>query len=220
MRKHGLRIKLQDQPFKILLLLLEHPGQTVSRDDLRQKLWPADTFVDFDHSLNSSIKKLRKALGDDSENPRFIETLHRRGYRFIAPVDLPYVSAVVGSEQCRSIAPVPANAAPDPLSARQPAQTSIPAVLALARRHKSAVGVVGCAVLIVLSAAAFGAYSLLHRPAPIPFQNFTITQITNTGKATRAAVSPDGRYVLSAINDNGLESIWLRNVPTGSDTQG
>ncbi len=87
LRKSGLRIKLQDQPFQILTMLLERPGETVTREELRKRLWPADTFVDFDHSLNSSIKKLREALGDDSENPRFIETLHRRGYRFIAPVD-------------------------------------------------------------------------------------------------------------------------------------
>jgi eukaryotic-like serine/threonine-protein kinase len=87
LRKSGIRIKLQEQPFQILILLLEHPGQTVTREELRQKLWPTDTFVDFDHSLNSSVKKLRLALGDDSDNPRFIETLHRRGYRFIAPVD-------------------------------------------------------------------------------------------------------------------------------------
>ena len=89
LRKHGLRIKLQGQPFQILTMLVERPGQTVTREELRQRLWPADTFVDFDHSLNSSIKKLREALGDDSENPRFIETLHRRGYRFIAPVNRP-----------------------------------------------------------------------------------------------------------------------------------
>jgi DNA-binding winged helix-turn-helix (wHTH) protein len=87
LRKSGIRIKLQEQPFQILTMLLERPGQTVTREELRRQLWPADTFVDFDHSLNSSIKKLREALGDDSENPRFIETLHRRGYRFIAPVD-------------------------------------------------------------------------------------------------------------------------------------
>src|SRR5262249_5525881 len=155
-----LRIKLQDQPFQILLMLLEHPGQTVSRDDLRQKLWPTDTFVDFDHSLNSSIKKLRQALGDDSENPRFIETLHRRGYRFIASVNLTTVSAVVGNEQCRSMAPEPTNTAPDLHSAGQPAQTRVLAVLAVARRHKLAVGVVGCALLVVVGAAAFGVYSL------------------------------------------------------------
>jgi TolB-like protein/DNA-binding winged helix-turn-helix (wHTH) protein len=89
LRKSGIRIKLQQQPFQLLSVLLEHPGQTVTRGDLRQRLWPTDTFVDFDHSLNSSVKKLRQALGDDSDNPRFIETLHRRGYRFIAPVDGP-----------------------------------------------------------------------------------------------------------------------------------
>jgi DNA-binding winged helix-turn-helix (wHTH) protein len=78
LRKSGLKIKLQDQPFQILLLLLEHPGQVITREELRQRLWSADTFVEFDHSLNSAIKKLRQALGDDSDNPRFIETLPRR----------------------------------------------------------------------------------------------------------------------------------------------
>src|SRR5271167_2426025 len=87
LRKSGLRIKLQEQPFQILALMLEHPGQLVTREELRQRLWPADTFVDFDHSLNSAVKKLREALGDQAENPRFIETLHRRGYRFIASVE-------------------------------------------------------------------------------------------------------------------------------------
>jgi len=86
LRKSGLKIKLQDQPFQILLLLLEDPGHVITRDELRQKLWSADTFVEFDHSLNSAIKKLRQALGDDSDNPRFIETLPRRGYRLIVPV--------------------------------------------------------------------------------------------------------------------------------------
>ena len=85
--KHGLRLKLQDQPFKILVLLLERPGDVVTREELRQKLWPADTFVDFDTSLNTAIKKLRDALCDSAEKPRYIETLPRRGYRFIAPVE-------------------------------------------------------------------------------------------------------------------------------------
>jgi TolB-like protein/DNA-binding winged helix-turn-helix (wHTH) protein/cytochrome c-type biogenesis protein CcmH/NrfG len=87
LRKQGVRIKLQEQPFQILHLLLERPGQVVSREELRQRIWPADTFVDFDHGLYSAIKKLREALGDSAENPRFIETLSKRGYRFIAPVD-------------------------------------------------------------------------------------------------------------------------------------
>lgn len=85
--KYGIRLKLQDQPFQVLALLLEHPGDVVTREELRQKLWPADTFVDFDTGLNSAIKKLRDALGDSAEEPRYIETLPRRGYRFIAPVE-------------------------------------------------------------------------------------------------------------------------------------
>ena len=85
--KHGIRLKLQDQPFQVLALLLEHPGGMVTRDELRQKLWPADTFVDFDTGLNSAIKRLRDVLGDSAEEPRYIETLPRRGYRFIAPVE-------------------------------------------------------------------------------------------------------------------------------------
>ncbi len=87
LRKQGLRIKLRDQPFQILLLLLEHPGEVVSRDDLQKQLWPGDTFVGFDRGLNKAVNHLRDALGDSAESPRFIETLPKRGYRFIAPVD-------------------------------------------------------------------------------------------------------------------------------------
>ena len=85
-RKQGVRIKLQEQPFHVLSVLLERPGEVVTREELRNQSWPADTFVDFDNSLNTAINKLREALGDSAESPRFIETLPRRGYRFIAPV--------------------------------------------------------------------------------------------------------------------------------------
>lgn len=86
LRKNGAKIRLQEQPFQVLAMLLERPGDVVTREELREKLWPADTFVDFDHSLNTAINKLREALGDSASNPRFVETLARRGYRFIAPV--------------------------------------------------------------------------------------------------------------------------------------
>jgi len=86
LRKQGVRIKLQDQPFHVLTALLRQPGEVVTREALRSQNWPADTFVDFDNSLNTAINKLREALGDSADNPRFIETLPRRGYRFIAPV--------------------------------------------------------------------------------------------------------------------------------------
>jgi cholera toxin transcriptional activator len=88
LRKNGARMRLQEQPFQVLAALLENAGQVVTRDDLRQKIWPADTFVDFDHSLNTAVNKIREALGDSASSPRFVETLARRGYRFIAPVDL------------------------------------------------------------------------------------------------------------------------------------
>src|SRR5881392_58514 len=86
LRKHGVRIKLQEQPFQILSLLLEHPGEVVTRDELREKLWPAHTFVDFDRSLNKAMTKLRAALGDSADSPRYVETIPRHGYRFLAPV--------------------------------------------------------------------------------------------------------------------------------------
>ena len=86
LRKHGLRLKLPEQPFQVLAVLLENPGEIVTRDELRNRLWQGDTFVDFDHGLNNAVMRLREVLGDSSENPRFVETIPRRGYRFIAPV--------------------------------------------------------------------------------------------------------------------------------------
>lgn len=85
-RKQGVKVKLQDQPFQVLAMLLENAGNLVNKDDLQRRIWPADTFVDFDHGLHSAITRLREALGDSSESPRYIETLARRGYRFVAPV--------------------------------------------------------------------------------------------------------------------------------------
>jgi TolB-like protein/tetratricopeptide (TPR) repeat protein len=87
LRKDGYRIRLQDQPFDVLLMLLQQPGEVLSRDDLRCRLWPDGTFVDFEHGLNAAVKRLRSAIGDKADQPRFVETLHRRGYRFIASVE-------------------------------------------------------------------------------------------------------------------------------------
>jgi TolB-like protein/DNA-binding winged helix-turn-helix (wHTH) protein/Flp pilus assembly protein TadD len=86
LRKHGLQVRLQQQPFEVLAMLLDHPGEIVTREQLQKKLWPADTFVDFDHGLNKAINKIRDALSDSAESPRFVETVARRGYRFLAEV--------------------------------------------------------------------------------------------------------------------------------------
>src|SRR5262244_512062 len=84
--KNGRKIRLQDQPLQVLAMLLESPGEVVTREELRQKLWPGDTFVDFDHGLNNAINRLQEGLSDSADTPRFIETLPRRGYRFVAEV--------------------------------------------------------------------------------------------------------------------------------------
>src|SRR5580698_8756512 len=86
-RKSGSRVKLQDQPFKVLQLLLERPGALVTREELRSRIWPDDSFGDFDHAVNVAVGKLRTALGDSADNPSFIETIPRRGYRFVATLD-------------------------------------------------------------------------------------------------------------------------------------
>lgn len=106
LRKNGARVRLQEQPFQLLAFLLQHPQEVISRAELREKLWPADTFVDFDHSLNTAVNKLREALGDSASNPRFIETIARRGYRFLVAVEVP--------------GPPEAKAKPDPSTSLHP----------------------------------------------------------------------------------------------------
>ena len=116
--RDGVKVKLQEQPFQVLLVLLGRPGEVVTREDLRERLWPADTFVDFDHSLNTAINKLREALRDSASNPRFIQTKAKRGYRFIAPVQV----VGNGGGQPSQAVPVPAEIA------AQHAQSDLPSV--------------------------------------------------------------------------------------------
>jgi cholera toxin transcriptional activator len=108
LRKNGARIRLQEQPFQVLTALLQNAGQVVTRDELREKIWPADTFVDFDHSLNTAVNKIRESLGDSASSPRFVETLARRGYRFVAPVEsIAPASAIAEDKVTRAEAPAP-----------------------------------------------------------------------------------------------------------------
>src|SRR5580698_5882058 len=103
--RHGRKIKLQDQPFELLLFLLERPGEIVDREVLRQRLWPENTFVDFGQSLSTALTKLRQALGDEANNPRFVETVPRRGYRFIAPVTVLHAEEPLPQPQMPAEAP-------------------------------------------------------------------------------------------------------------------
>src|SRR6476620_552227 len=89
LHKNGSKLKVQPQPIQVLTIPREHPGELVTREEIRTSIWPSDTFVDFEHGLNTAVKKLRQALGDESETPKYIETLPRRGYRFISPLAFP-----------------------------------------------------------------------------------------------------------------------------------
>jgi DNA-binding winged helix-turn-helix (wHTH) protein len=116
LRRGGIKVKLSGQPFEVLVALLEKPGRVITREELHEKLWSQDTFVDFEHGLNKAINKVRDALGDDAGNPRFVETLPRRGYRFLAPViqRAPEISvtetAAQAKEPALAVAPVQSKA--------------------------------------------------------------------------------------------------------------
>src|SRR5271169_3012198 len=125
LRRNGLKVKLQNQPFQILGMLLERPGEIITRDEMRVRLWPAETFVDFDHGLNSAIRRLRDALGDSAESPTFVETLGRRGYRFVFPVEGNTGDNGNGNSNLglSVVLPISTSAAPQPVS---PPTSSVP----------------------------------------------------------------------------------------------
>jgi DNA-binding winged helix-turn-helix (wHTH) protein/TolB-like protein len=158
--RNGAKIKVQEQPFQLLAVLLERPGEVVTREALRDRLWPADTFVDFDHSLNTSIKKLRQALGDSADNPRFIETLARRGYRFIAPVRPPSAPASIEPAATAGAATVPLAVPPpgvgDEMAAadRPPISAAVPSPPVESRRGWLVVAAI--ATVLVVGAAVWG----------------------------------------------------------------
>ena len=214
LRKAGVRIKLQEQPYQVLAMLLERPAQIVTRDDLRQRLWPADTFVDFDHGLNTAIKRLREALGEDADNPRFIETLPRRGYRFIAAVDS---VRTPGADQQTDEPPTPPlEEAPKPGGGSPQRERIIPGG---ASRYR----VLIASLLVGLAVSMFGAgiYLLRTRGSKSRWnlESMKISRVTQSGNATAAAISPDGRYVAYALREGEKQSLNIRQVATGSDVQ-
>ena len=186
LRKSGLRIKLQEQPFQVLAMLLERPGAIVTRGELQKRLWPQDTFVDFDLSLNSAVKKLRQALNDDSENPRFVETLYRRGYRFIAPVSM---DQPISLEKEASPAP-PVESLPIQ-TGRQPL-----------KKRTSRIFVGAVSLLVLLTALA--AYRFLP---PTPPRVVGFTQLTHDG-FPKGEIFSDGErlYCLQLQGDHTMVS--------------
>ena len=188
LRKSGVKIRIQEKPFQILEALLEHPGEVVTREELHQRLWPPDTFVDFDGSLNAATNKLREALGDSADNPRFVETLPRRGYRFIAPVEKPVqaaAGAAVGSEISPGQTPSTKGGAA-PFESISPMKAAAEGVATRGRANRYTTRF--WLTLCVVGVAAVASYLLLPRfwepstpPPPsgrvmlgvLPFENYT-----------------------------------------------
>ena len=200
LRKNGLKVRLQEQPFRLLTFLVQRPGDLVSREELREKLWPADTYVDFDNSLNTAASKLREALGDSAASPRFVETMPRRGYRFIAPL-----------ERHGQVGDVSSAVPPAPAELKTPAQQVSQATLRRARRRQ-----------LVLAAALAIAVGLvvvpwLRSPPPAeeaPLRRFAFTPPVPV-RADRLignlAISPNGRHI--AFVTAGAEGkLWVQDL--------
>jgi Tol biopolymer transport system component/DNA-binding winged helix-turn-helix (wHTH) protein len=226
--KAGFRIKLQGQPFKVLTALLERPGQVVSREDLQTRLWGKDTVVDFDHSLGTAINKIREALGDSAENPRFIETLSRRGYRFIAPVgvveplpDAPadttpdnhFATRLIVSPNIRSTSST--FALPDRSSTLGPTVSAPPAPRAISKPMLWALALLTAAIACIA-----GIYLGSSRSSIVPPH---IVQITHNGHLAPsvdsmenfAAAVTDGVHLYASTLDSGHSVLSSISVSGG-----
>jgi Tol biopolymer transport system component/DNA-binding winged helix-turn-helix (wHTH) protein len=193
LRRNGVPVRIREQPFRVLVYLLEHQGQLVSREDLRRVLWPADTFVDFDHSLNTAMMKLRDALGDNVDAPVYIETVPKRGYRFIAPVGRPVGpvdaipqaakidSAVAGQEVARSGIE------------KSPSAKSRTRIMRVAMASICVLVTAVAGILIVRTTRHTGAVPSNQGSEPAAFQIVPVT--TATGDAVLPVFSPDGREI-------------------------
>ena len=193
--KNGTKLKLQGQPIAVLSLLLERPGELVTREEIRKHLWPDDTFVDFEHSLNTHIKKLRQVFDDDAETPRYIETLPRRGYRFIAQVE----PAPNGSPVVADAADTATHAAAE--ATKPTARAPEPASLPKPRRWKHAVAVLVACTLLGGLLYRFAAPNIAQLIRLHQLQQLTVVPLTALpGNVRSPTLSPDGTQIAFAWN--------------------
>jgi len=210
LRKGGARIKLQEQPFRVLVELVANSGSLVSREDLHKKLWPADTFVDFDVGLNSAIRKLRQALNDDAENPRYIETLAKRGYRFLAPVAValpepPVAKLAAVSVETATLLSVEPHSVVEELTTAEPRLNEPPFW-----RNKIRLWHLAVAGLALLALGVGLAWWLRPAAGRQPVAQ-RITANPPDVPVTGAVISPDGKYVAYS-DDTG---VYIRLIDGG-----
>ncbi len=200
LRRNGDRIKLQEQPFQILAELLARPGEVVTREEIQQRLWPTDTFVDFEHGINTAVKKLRAALGDDADNPRFIETLPRYGYRLVAPVEVLGVN-VAGPESGIRLVPPPRESANESAPQEAPQDPTLP---------KTTRGLLyyGLAMLgaVVVTVAALVLWKTVFSSQRAP-KVISFTKLTNDGQAKFGPIVTDGSRIY--FNEGMLDAPLL-----------
>ena len=219
LRKNGSRIRLQAQPFQLLALLLANSGEVVTRDEICRDLWPADTFVDFEHSLAAAVNKIREALGESADDPRYIETLPKRGYRFIGKIrpDAPVVIAVPEPQRHQGSAEV--RAAVEAI--RPDAATAVAAPSARLRLSRVAIGA-GAAALILLAVGAAAWLRAKRSALPATSQKSLIQLTDFADSAVSPALSPDGR-ILTFIRGPGTfmstGQIYAKLLPDGEPVQ-
>jgi Tol biopolymer transport system component/DNA-binding winged helix-turn-helix (wHTH) protein len=218
LRKNGLKVRLSGQPFQVLALLLERPGEVITREELQKKLWPDGTFVDFDHSLNTAINKIREALGDSAENPRFVETLARRGYRFIVPVEV--VSPSIRPAEAKSASADNATPLPEDSGSGllRPPERIVPekVVPPKSLRAKKKIAALASAGVFLLAAAV--AVSRFSRQASETAPPLKLTRLTwDSGLTTDSVISPDGKLVAYASDRSGEGNldVWVKQVAGG-----
>ena len=212
-RKHGRKLKLQSQPLKVLAMLLVQPSELVTREQLHEGLWPDDTFVDFEHGLNTAVNRLRAALNDSAQNPRFIETVGSRGYRFIAPV-----TNNTKTVAQRSVYKGPFDGKEKLPSSLRPMEMPIgqPQVRNIVNKRN----VLVAALILVALAGSYGIQRWRFHNRGLPdFAVGRLTKLTNSGGAEDVAISPDGSYVVYSQRDHEGVGLWLHHIETGSETQ-
>jgi len=223
LRKKGTLIKLQPQPLKILFLLIQHAGQVVTREEIQQSLWSDSTFVDFERGINFSINQIRGALADNAERPRYIETLPRRGYRFVAMVtqegqvkEVPIVAAPSAGDSRIATGGNGVGMA----TASELLVPTLPIVTPTTgwRKWRLVLTAVGAGIAL-LGFAGFAIYRGVFRNPRISFENLQISKLTDDGKVEQLAISPDGRYVAYAVRDAAESGLRVRQVETSSDVQ-